>query len=111
MSGVPQRSVLGLVLFNIFVGDMDSGSSAPSASLPVTPSTVVQLTRWREGMPSRENLMGLRGASHMKFNKAKCKVLHMGQGNPKHQYSLDGKWIESRPEEKDLGVLADESST
>ncbi|GAB0178906.1 hypothetical protein GRJ2_000355900 [Grus japonensis] len=36
----------------------------------------------------------------MKF-KAKCKVLHMGQGNPKHNYSLG-------PEEKDLGVLIDE---
>ncbi|GAB0205188.1 hypothetical protein GRJ2_002984400 [Grus japonensis] len=44
----------------------------------------------------------------MKFNKAKCKVLHVSQRNPKHNYRLGGEWIESSPEEKDLEALTDE---
>ncbi|GAB0183265.1 cAMP-dependent protein kinase inhibitor alpha [Grus japonensis] len=110
-SGIPQGLVLGPALLNIFVGDMDSGIECTLSKFS-DDTKLCRVVGMLEGKDAThkdlDRLERWSRANRMKFSKAKCKVLHMVQGNPKHNYRPGREWIESRPEEKDLGVFVDE---
>ena len=47
----------------------------------------------------------------MKFNKGKCRVLHLGRNNPMHQYRLRADLLQSSSVERNLSVLVDDRLT
>uniref|UniRef100_A0A8C3F5V5 Reverse transcriptase domain-containing protein n=1 Tax=Chrysemys picta bellii TaxID=8478 RepID=A0A8C3F5V5_CHRPI len=113
-SGVPQGSVLGPILFNLFITDL--GTDCKSGLIKFADDTkvggVVNSEEDRDILQGDLNeLVNWSIRNRMKFNSEKCKVMHLGMTNNNFSYKMGTHWLEVTEEEKDLGVLVDRRMT
>ena len=110
-SGVPQGSILGPILFAIFINDLEDNIEdmvtlvkkfADDTKLAQVINSEADQRALQSGL---DQLLNWSVTWGMNFNTKKCHILHLGRQNPHYTYNLSQSPLASVTEEKDIGVL------
>ena len=107
-SGVPQGSVLGALLFIIYINDLDLGLVSKISKFADDTKMGINADSDAAVKQLQEDLRKVGEWSkkwQMPFNLDKCKIMHIGHKNKNEKYELLGKEIESVQQEKDQESL------
>ena len=110
LSGVPQGSVIGPILFIIFINDMPKEVQMNICKLFADDCKLYGTVLSDGENKLQKDLQTLEKWStkwQLPFNATKCKVMHFGTSNPKHSYIINNHILEKSKKEKDLGVTID----
>jgi len=117
ISSVVQGSVIGPVLFLIFINDIDMVVGEGETKL----FKYADDTKFGRRIQTHEDAATLQiclddvtrwaDRNGMSLHPLKTTILHFGHSNPRHHYTMNGAHISSAECVKDLGVLVNEKCT
>ena len=108
ISGVPQGSVLGPLLFIMYINDLDNGVNSDISKF-ADDTKIGRLINLQNDIDQLQRDLDTMHEWAIKwqmaFNADKCSILHVGRNNEANDYTLNGIGLRKIASEKDLGVI------
>jgi hypothetical protein len=107
-SGVPQGSVLGPMLFLIFINDISDLNTDPNIKMYLFADDIKLFSRTTDSAALSQLLSNIAEWSEiwqLGLAPTKSAVIHFGHENPEILYSINGNILSPETEVKDLGIF------
>ena len=114
VSGIPQGSVIGPVLFVCYINDLPETILSPCEMFADDTKVHRVINSPDEQAKLQRDIDRLLEWSDkwlLKFNASKCKVLQIGNQDDTQTYHMNNVTLENVTEERDLGVTVDQNLT